>query len=394
MVIMAALGGIGTAFIDLTDMSEEEKRIAKASIWASAAAIGGATGIDSGSVAVGAAMAAKEIAGLVIKDDQVMQIVDASASVVSGAAAGNYAEMAKVVGTAAVGAGVGAAAGGVDGIDDGMRLGAQLGAGDGMSVVSKAAGGAIGAGVGAAATKGDASKVDNMLAGAKLGMSVGGAAASAGTTVDSIEEQRQLMPDAPTGPVTDQAVNTARFNGAVQLAGLAAGASVGATEEKKGKSAFEMASMRASTGSSIASGANGVGQQLRQDIATPETGTPDAAAPTASGAPSEPKGPDATAHDDTSSATGQDASKETDSELNLPGWAKSTLHYSGSTSGIAGTVASLVIEKTYARTVERMQREHALGYRGKQSVEVAKTRLKRAEALTEMANSAAELRSA
>ena len=223
MVVFAALGGIGSALLDLTPMEEEEKRAAKAALWASVAAAGAATGIDSTSAAVGGVMAAKEVAGLVVKDEKAMGVIDATAGAATAAVGGNYVELAKVGAGAAVGAAVGGAAGGSDGVVAGIKMGSQLGTGNLQGIACKAVGAGAGAGITAATSEHPSGRA--LLAGAQMGISAGDGVSNLAASEWTVDQSRALKEDS-LGKVMERDVIDTRVGGGVALAGQAAGATV------------------------------------------------------------------------------------------------------------------------------------------------------------------------
>ncbi len=240
MVIFAAIGGIGTAFLDLAPIDEEEKRALKAGVWASMAVAGAATGIDSTSAVVGGVMAAKELAGIVVEDEGAMQVIDASASVVSGAATGNVVEIAKVGAGAAAGAAIGGSQGGLKGMATGMQMGSQLATGNVGSMAGKAVGAGVGVGLAAAGSQSDDGKM--LLSGAQLGMSVGGTIADAASTEAMVAQGKALRPTETPLPAPKPeaaaaaAAKSARTEGLLKLGGQAAGAGTAAAiDEAQGK---------------------------------------------------------------------------------------------------------------------------------------------------------------
>ena len=273
MVLFAALGGIGSALIDLTPMDEKEKRAAKAGVWLSMAAAGAATGVDGASAAVGAVMAAKEIAGIVVEDAAVMQVVDAGAAVATAAVSGNYAEGAKVIGGAAVGAAVGGATGGTEGMASGMQLGTTLAGGDAAQMLGKTAGAAAGAGL-TAATTNEASGTA-LLAGAQLGASVGGSATDmVGARLDGgiAEMTREGLQQQTFGAAIDGSTLEApkmmttseiRIQGLVQGVGQGAGMTVAGVlheERDEDRSWAESLQVGAGAGSALSGAVQGAVQ--------------------------------------------------------------------------------------------------------------------------------------
>lgn len=165
----AAIGGIGQWVIDQTVEGEEEKRAAKAAMWASIAGAAAATGIDSASAAVGVVMAAKEATAAGLKEGSFGQrLLDASGQVAATAVGGGAIQAAQLAGGAAVGAGVGYAAEGEAGVLTGMTAGANVAKGDLGQLASRTTAAAAGAGV-AAATANEDDRFDAAIFGATVG---------------------------------------------------------------------------------------------------------------------------------------------------------------------------------------------------------------------------------
>jgi len=186
-------------------------------------------------------MAAKELAGIVVEDKGAMQVIDASASVVSGAATGNVVEIAKVGAGAAAGAAIGASQGGLEGMATGMQMGSQFATGNVGSMAGKAVGAGVGVGLAAAGSQSDDGKT--LLSGAQLGMSVGFTMADVASTEAMMEQSKTLRPtETPPAAVKPEAAaagaNSARTEGLLKLAGQAAGAGTAAAiDEAQGKEA-------------------------------------------------------------------------------------------------------------------------------------------------------------
>lgn len=389
MVILAALGGISTAIVDMTVEGEKEKRIIKASIWAGVAAAGVATGIDSSSAAVGGVMAAKELAGVVIEDKQTMGILDASAGVVTGAVSGNFVEVAKVTSTAAVGAGIGAAANGTDGIASGMQMGAQLGSGDLSTMGAKFAGAAAGGGVAALASGGKSTEI---LAGARLGASAAGTAAGLASTKGMLKDQQDLRPaeaethkssagmlsehEVDPKPITEAAVFQARGNAGVKLTGQIAGASVAIALDKDRERTLSAGSLERglNAGGGLMSSMHGLGKMASTTEPTDKT----AEAGTK---------PDA---QNAKSATLPDY--EVVPKPDLPKPFKVGGQIVGNLAGIGSAVAKPTIEHTLSRRVEETRARRKKGGSSKSELQAHELELELAQNITKLTRESVALR--
>lgn len=393
MVVFAALGGIGTAFIDMSAMEEKEKRAAKAAVWASVGAAGAATGIDSSSAAVGGVMAAKELSGLVIEDAKVMQVVDASAGVATGLVSANYVEIAKVTSVAAVGAGIGAATDGVDGMTAGMTLGAQLSSGDTSTIAGKVAGAGLGAAVGAQAGDGEAG--EDALAGAKLGASVGGTAAGLGTDTGTIQEQRGLMREPPTKVITDADVVQKQVGAGAKLAGYFGGSIAEAASTDRERT-VATGTASAKSGAKLSSAAFGLGMNVYGD-ATSEPKTDSAPAP------AKPESPDESLvrASESEDAEGEVAANQTDEPWNGEGEiledlkrADVGLRYATSSAGLAAAIAGPALTQPGEAEVKKLKELGKKGLRSKNTVRQAEADLKQARDLQRILQETAGLRMA
>ncbi len=373
MVVFAAVGGISTAIVDMTVEDEKEKRAIKASIWAGVAVAGAATGVDSSSAVVGAVMASKELAGVVVEDKKTMAILDASAGVVTGVASGNLLEVAKVTGMAAAGAGIGAAADGTDGIASGMQMGAQLGSGSGAAVGLKIAG--AGAGAGIAATTSDA-KGSEMLAGARMGASVAGVGLSSTIGDKKIESM-------------------VRLGG--QLGGGGAALALDKSKDKRLSAASLEKGVNA--GGGLTSSAYGAGSavvsELSKDNAAPARPNPEPNSPAADDNESTDAAKSKTgASDETPSGQDKEAPAKKSVEKKIDEFLKFPGNVVGHLAAMGNAIAGPAIDHSLGKQLEETQARLKKGGSSRSEFEAHKAELEFARNVAKIARESAALRMA
>jgi hypothetical protein len=202
--MIAMVGGaLGSFALSFTNLSERDRKIAEAAIWAAMAGVAAGMG-DYASAAGAAVMGVAAAVNAAVEDPMASAAIDVTANVFSTAMSGGANAGAMVSGgvqlaAAGAGAGIGGLAGGKEGAITGMQLGASVGsinvnataATNLAQAGAKIGGMAAGGGIAAAATAEDAElRGQSFQYGLQVGLSVGSSFGGAVGSPDS----KALMP--------------------------------------------------------------------------------------------------------------------------------------------------------------------------------------------------------